>query len=216
MCGHLYSPGDQRGPYVHFPYALDNGAYSCWTKRTNTFHDDKWALKEPQWRKLVAWAHAEEQKPLWGIVPDVPGNGARTVERWATHSGWLVQCGIPLAVAVQDGMTVEMVLALSPAPEVICVGGTDEFKWGTLDMWLAAFPRVHVLRCNAPTKFDEMAAKGVESTDGTGMNRGDPKQTRGVIEWLYRNRRSNPGYPAVPDYLFCRSQRDKQTLLPLT
>lgn len=29
--GHLYSPGGQRGPWPWFPYALDNGAYACWT-----------------------------------------------------------------------------------------------------------------------------------------------------------------------------------------
>lgn len=30
--GHLYSPGSQRGPYGHLPYALDNGRFSCWSK----------------------------------------------------------------------------------------------------------------------------------------------------------------------------------------
>ena len=80
--GHLYSPGDQRGPWPWIPYALDNGAFSCWTQKTNTFDHAKWANKEYAWRTLIMWAQTVPIKPLWAIVPDVPGNGLATLNKW--------------------------------------------------------------------------------------------------------------------------------------
>lgn len=213
--GHLYSPGAQRGPYCHFPYALDNGAFSCWTRKTNTWHEDKWQAMEPLWRKLLLWAHTEDQKPLWALVPDVPGHAKETLERWSKFAPIVEALGFALAVAVQDGMTPDDVRALTPSPAVVFVGGTDDWKWGTVETWCANFPHVHVGRCNAPELFDWMRDKGVKSTDGSGMNRGDAKQTRGIIDWLYRNKRPLPNVPAVPHYLFCRSQRDKQLELKM-
>jgi hypothetical protein len=212
--GHLFSPGGQRGPYIHFPYALDNGAFACWTKKTNTWHEDKWRVMEPKWRKLIAWANFEDQRPLWAIVPDVPGHSAETLQRWRAYAPFVVQCGIPLALAVQDGMTRADVLALDPKPSVICVGGTDDWKWQTVEDWATWFDRVHVLRCNAPGKLDYLMELGVKSTDGTGWNMGDLKQTSGLLNWAYRNKRPVPDMPAIPLYMFSRSaQRDKQTHL---
>lgn len=213
--GHLYSPGAQRGPYLHFPYALDNGAYSCWTRRTNTWHEEKWLQQEPEWKKLIAWGNFERQRPLWAIVPDVVGNGDATLERWGKYAHFISNFGIPLAIAVQDGMTVEQVRALVPAPAVVCIGGTDEWKWLTVEAWAKAFPRTHLLRCNAPNRLDYLLNLGIESCDGTGWNRGDPKQTLGLMSWLYRNKRPIPGLPEVPNYLFCRGQRDQQTEIAL-
>lgn len=181
--GHLYSPGAQRGPWPWFPYALDNGAFSCWDRKNNTFDDSKWEKIEPQWRKMIQWAGCGIQRPRWAIVPDIPGNSERTLERWPKYVQHVHDYHINAAIAVQDGMSVADVKALRPGPVVIAIGGSDEFKWGTLNEWVANFPRVHVLRCNHPDRLQMLEDMGVESCDGTGWNRGNRKQTRGLEEW---------------------------------
>lgn len=204
--GHLYSPGAQRGPWTWFPYALDNGAYSCWAPGVNCFDDAKWERTEPEWRRLLFWAQAAPIQPLWALVPDVPGNAARTIERWAKYAPEVAACKFQLAVAVQDGMMPLDVQRLSPTPAVIFVGGSTEWKWGTVETWCENFPRVHVGRCNAPERFDWLQERKVESTDGTGMNRGDRKQTRGVEEWCRRH--ADPKYIDVPLWPYvCRKPK---------
>lgn len=213
--GHLYSPRAQRGPWPWFPYALDNGAFSCWEMSTNCFDDLAWTQMEQAWRELLVWSQAAPIQPLWAIVPDVPGSRDRTLKRWETHASIVASCRIPVAIAVQDGMTPEDVLALDPQPEVIAVGGTTSWKWDTVPMWASEFKRVHVLRCNSPDKLwwmeDEL---GIESTDGTGWNRGDRKQTEGLERWA----RDKVDFGRQPSagYLFphvCRQRRDPKEQL---
>lgn len=181
--GHLFSPGGQRGPWPWLPYALDNGAFACWNPAENTFNVEKWAKTEQAWRHLLFWAQCAPMKPLWAIVPDVPGNAAATFERWQRFAPEVKALDIPLALAVQDGMEVGDVAALDPAPEVICVGGSTEWKWKTAKSWAAEFERTHLLRCNAPDMLPVLEGYGYESTDGTGWNRGDRKQTAGLEAW---------------------------------
>jgi len=179
--GHLFSPGGQRGPWPWLPYALDNGAFACWDPKTNTFNAEKWAVTERAWQRLIVWSQIAAIKPRWAIVPDVPGNATATFERWAQYAPTVRE--VPLALAVQDGMTVEVVRALSPSPAVIAVGGTTEWKWETVEKWAKAFPRVHLLRCNAPARLYDLEEMGVESCDGTGWSRGNRKQTAGLEAW---------------------------------
>lgn len=182
--GHLYSPGDQRGPWPWFPFAMDNGAFSLWDAQINTFDEDQWlSSKIHEWRRMLFWAGAQNQKPLWAIVPDRPGNWQETLRKWKIYAPELVANAIPVAVAVQDGATVGDVRALSPSPDVVAVGGSTEWKWDTAELWLRSFQRVHVLRCNAPEKLHWLDERGCESTDGTGWNRGDRTQTQGLEEW---------------------------------
>jgi hypothetical protein len=201
--GHLYSPGAQRGPWPWFPYALDNGAFSCWEPDTNTFDAEKWEATERAWHRLVVWSQIAAIKPRWAIVPDVPGNAEATLHRWAEYAPALTS--VPRALAVQDGMTVEQVRALSPAPAVVCVGGSTEWKWSTVEMWSKAFERVHLLRCNSPTKLYELEAMGIESCDGTGWNRGDRKQTEGLERWA--RSKARPRWDELTPYV-CRATRE--------
>ena len=142
--GHLYSPNDQRGPWPWFPYALDNGAFACWEQGTNTFDKVKWDQVEPAWNRLLFWAQCAPLKARWAIVPDVPGNRDATLSRWSVYAPIVMEAGIPLAIAVQDGMTPEDVRGLNPAPMVIAVGGTTQWKWDSVGQWAANFPRVHL------------------------------------------------------------------------
>lgn len=200
--GHLYSPGGQRGPWPWLPYALDNGAFACWDQRAATFDDAKWATTERAWQRLIVWAQVAPTKPRWVIVPDVPGDAGRTIARWYEYAPELR--GVPRALAVQDGMQASQVKDLRPAPDVIAVGGTTEWKWSTVDAWVRDFPRVHLLRCNSPERLYELEALGVESTDGTGWNRGDRKQTAGLERWA-RSRAAPVDEPLWPHV--CRGAR---------
>lgn len=205
--GHLYSPGAQRGPWPWFPFALDNGAFSCWDMQMNTFNDEKWQMKIPEWKKMLAWAAPNMDGVRWAIVPDVPGNGARTIDQYGEYASVIVDHKIPLAIAVQDGMDVADVLALNPKPDVVAVGGSTDWKWDTLEMWVREFPRVHVLRCNSPDKLVMLEEMGVESCDGTGWNRGDRRQTRGLERWA--RMKPNPRLDELAPFV-CRNTKSRQ------
>ncbi len=181
--GHLISPGSERGPWPWFPYALDNGVFACWNPKDNTFDAAKWNQTELAWKRMLFWAQVNKQKAMWAIVPDRPGDWEETRRKWSQYAGIVVESGIPLAVAVQDGATAESVRSLWPPPVVIAVGGSTEWKWATAAMWCAEFPRVHVLRCNSPEKLKYLDSIKAESTDGTGWNRGDRTQTKGIEDW---------------------------------
>ena len=197
--GHMYSPGAQRGPWEWLPYALDNGAFSCWDREQNVFDFTAWAAKEAEWKRLLFWAQSVAIQPMWAIVPDVPGNAEETIKQWSKYAPIVERAHIPLAVAVQDGMDAATVRALSPPPLVVAVGGTTEWKWQTAEEWCRNFSRVHVLRCNSPTKLPMLEKWGCESCDGTGWNRGNRRQTSGLEEWARKHAKpvKSPLWPHV-------------------
>lgn len=207
--GHLYSPRAQRGPWPWLPYALDNGAFSCWNPKENSFDDVKWEQTEQAWRELLVWAHAAPMKARWAIVPDVPGNAEATLARWPQFATAVEEAEIPLAVAVQDGMTPAQVRDLDPLPDVVAVGGSTEWKWQSVEIWCAEFPRVHLLRCNSPQKLAYLESLGCESTDGTGWNRGDRNQTSGLEAWC--RARAEPVTSNLWPFV-CRQPKDKRQL----
>jgi hypothetical protein len=173
--GHLYSPEGRRGPWREFPYALDNGCFKRWDP--NAF------------RQHLLWAHGKTQQPRWVVVPDVVGDWEQTKLQWRAWAPWIKQeYQFPLALAVQDGSTPTDVLCLDPAPDVIFMGGTTGFKWGTVARWCSTFPRVHVGRVNSPEKLWELRAMGAESCDGTGWFRGDRAQLLGLVQFLRRRK----------------------------
>ena len=197
--GHLFSPGAERGPWPWFPYALDNGAFAAWDMATNVWNEAAWDVKA--WRRMLFWASSQQQKPLWAIVPDWIGDGAKTIERWHQFKG---EVPFAKALAVQDGMTVEDAQVINP--DVICIGGTTKWKWATVEMWAKVFPRVHVLRVNSPSKLNWLESLGVESCDGTGWNRGDRAQTLGLEQWARQN--STPTKELLTPFV-CRQAKDK-------
>lgn len=209
--GHLYSPGAQRGPWPWFPFALDNGAFSCWDMESNTFNDDKWNSTEAKWRQLISWA-APTGLARWAIVPDVPGNKERTLERWDKLYRHVADSDILPALAVQDGMVPDDFNNLVNKPLMICVGGTTDWKWNTVEMWKQSFSRVHVLRCNSPSKLDYLEELGIESCDGTGWNRGNRTQTIGLENWARKN--PNPKTFSLAPYV-CRVEKEQQDLFAI-
>ena len=173
--GHLFSPGDQKGPFAFMPYALDNGVFGA---------GDKW-VAEP-WIKLLEWAKLSGQMPLWTLVPDAVGDRPLTLKRWTDFRKTAASYGWPLAFAVQDGMKASDV---PKRADVVFVGGTTEWKWRTMAEWCRRFARVHVGRVNSFKRLVECEEAGAESADGTGWTRGDQVQWRG-LEAFVRGERS--------------------------
>jgi hypothetical protein len=201
--GHLFSPDAQRGPWPWFPYALDNGAFAAWNAKQNTWDETRWSVDA--WRRMLFWAQSKNQKPLWAIVPDVPGNAAATFERWHRFKD---EVPFNKAIAVQDGMTVEQVKVINP--DVVCIGGSTDWKWATVEQWAKNFKRVHMLRCNAPAKLNYLKELGVESCDGTGWNRGDKTQTKGLEDFVRNNSPEPTNQPLHP--FVCKEERNKRQL----
>lgn len=204
--GHLYSPGAQRGPWPWFPFALDCNIFKYWNQETNTVDLERYdAEMMHQWVDLISWA-APMGQALWAIVRDVPGNAELTLQHYETYHRLVVDKDIRPALAVQDGMTPGDVRNLKNKPQVICVGGTTEWKWETVEMWAKEFPWVHVLRCNSPQKLYYLEQLGVKSCDGTGWNRGDKTQTSGLETWARIN--PQPKIYAMSGYV-CKNTRRK-------
>lgn len=174
--GHLYTPTRTERPMPHLPYGLDNGMFARALKDLD--------LDREAWDKSLDRYCAHQIPPKWLVVPDVPFNGEATLARWESESPVLVDRHIPLALAVQDGMTPAIVEELTLRPDVIFVGGTTEWKWATMADWCKAFPRVHVARVNGRRGLDRCVEACAESCDGSGWFRGDPRQLIELVTFI--------------------------------
>ncbi len=159
------------------PFALDNDAFSAWTKGT------PW--NEGMWVSMMDTLKHDTTKglePRWVLVPDVVADRDATLRNWDKYSVKAAQFGWPLAIAVQDGMTPEDL----PDDCVVFVGGTTKWKWDNLAMWASLNRRVHVGRVNEVSKLDICEKLGVESVDGTGWLRDteDGRKANALGKWL--------------------------------
>lgn len=178
--GNLFSPGPGWWQTPQWGYALDNGRFS---------QGANWS--EADLFKLYDKAAAFDWPPLWALVPDVVGDWDATRREWDRWAPRVAAYGWPLALAVQDGATVEDAEAIGPA--VVFVGGSTAFKWRTFAAWCAAF-RCHVGRVNTPREGWRCFKAGAASIDGTGWMR-TTRQRRGLwrlLEAMARNERPTP------------------------
>lgn len=167
-------------------FALDNGAFPAFTS------GKPW--DNAPFLNLCDRAEAYECEhgiaPRWIACPDVVGNREETLALWNSLAPWYKALyNWPLALVVQDGMTVEDVLALEIQPDVIFVGGSADnrkmtgWKWSSLTMWTSAFARVHVGRVNNFKGAVQALHAGAESVDGTGWMCTD-RQRAGLEKFL--------------------------------
>lgn len=174
--GHLYSPGSQRGPYSHLPYALDNGRFSCWSRGV------EW--DESAYIALLEWAFMagrEGQRPTWALVPDVVADREGTLREWDRWVPVVKSFGYKLAFAVQDGM---LAADVPTEADVVFVGGSTAWKWLQAPYWCQHFPRVHIGRVNSYHRLVFAERCGAESVDGTGWGRGNRAQLAGLLQYL--------------------------------
>ena len=175
--GNIYSPvGWVANPPL--PFALDNGAFSAFTKGA-PFDSDGYVRMLDKAAKL-------DRPPLFCLVPDVVGDRCGTMESWAN---WLPVCRRysyngtpwPLAFAVQDGMTPADVPGEA---SVVFIGGSMAWKLRTMAMWAGEFAMVHVGRVNRPWLLHRCEELGIESVDGTGWWHTDSGQRQGLEAFL--------------------------------
>lgn len=173
--GHLYSPGGQRGPFAHLPYAIDNGAFSAWS------NNRPW--DESAFRKLLDWALSAKIPPMWVAVPDVVADAKKTLSNWDDWSRIVRDMGFKAALVVQDGMTPSDVQATEP--DAVFIGGTTAWKYLWLWRFCDSHELVHVGRVNGYRGASECYRAGAASCDGTGYFRGNKAQT-GDLERMIR------------------------------
>lgn len=148
-------------------YAVDNGAYYCWTR--------KLAWDEKKFLKMLDRVETFERKPDFGVAPDVVAGGPQSLEfslKWVDR----LPKSYPWYLAVQDGMTMCGVLPVLDRFAGIFAGGTAVWKRNTMSQWahLAQVEKkkLHVGRINS-LQGAFMVAKVVkaDSFDGTNWNR---------------------------------------------
>jgi hypothetical protein len=112
------------------------------------------------------------KQPEWLVVPDQPFDLKATLELWQHWEPELIDLGIPLAFAAQNGHRPEDV---PESASVIFLGGTDDWKFANLPEFVATGKPVHVGRVNG-RRLWQCERAGAASCDGTGWFRGRQEQ----------------------------------------
>ena len=140
-----------------FPFAVDNGAYRAHQQGVEFARD-------PFLRLLDRHGDAAD----WVVVPDIvasPGSLEFSLP-------WLDTLrGLPLLLAVQDGMTPEDVEPHLDAIKGIFIGGTTGWKESTMARWCEMPCYVHVGRVNSQRRFSKARLCGADSCDGSGVSK---------------------------------------------
>jgi hypothetical protein len=147
-----------------FPYALDNGAWSAYSKGT-PFDERAFDLAL---RKLGSSAD-------WTVAPDIVAGGLASLDlslKWLPR----VLSESPRAlIAVQNGMIDADVRPFLGERVGIFVGGDTEWKLRTLPLWGGVARSVgcwlHVGRVNSAKRIHACAIAGAHSFDGTSATR---------------------------------------------
>lgn len=154
-----------RGVLRHegFPYALDNGAW--------TAHQKGESFDVPAFEKALVELGSSAD---WVVAPDIVGGGLESLrmsEAWLPRLEW---CRATL-LAVQDGIAPADVSPLLGGRLGIFVGGTTEWKLGTLPVWgRVARERqchLHVARVNTAKRIHLCHDAGAHSFDGSSVAR---------------------------------------------
>jgi len=141
------------------PYALDNGAW--------------WAHQQQQPFDNAAFVNCVERLGAgadWIVAPDIVGGGEASLDKSLQWTEYLSRFRLVL-LAVQDGMTVDMVRPWLSPKVGIFIGGTTEWKLASMFAW-ASLARsrgayCHVGRVNTVVRIRQCAAAGVNSFDGS-------------------------------------------------
>ena len=170
--GHLWSPGRPISVYPHLSYALDNGKFAAVTA------DRRW--NEAAFLQHVAAVAALPKPPEWLVVPDQPFDAQATVELWQRWEPGLIDLGIPLAFAAQNGHRPE---DIPNSASVIFLGGSDDWKFAHLPEFVATGKPVHVGRVNG-RRLWQCEGAGAASCDGSGWFRGKQDQLHILEHYL--------------------------------
>lgn len=166
---------------IHMPFAIDNGMYYPHGGTPKGQAD-----LEAFYRFIE---RCSSYNPLFVAVPDAPYDGAKTRRMYQEHESLVRRAmpGVRVAMCVQDGMDESDLDAITP-PGAVFVGGSTAWKWSTMPRWVEAAQRrgfhAHVARVNTISRVRQCVDAGADTSDGTGIWRGDRKQLAGVLEAL--------------------------------
>lgn len=140
-------------------FAIDNGAFS--------------GFDRAQFHRILERDGVHKSNCLFVTMPDIVGNGRRTLEIWRHRERFkLVQGNWPLALVSQDGMEDLEI----PWPEMKClfVGGRDPWKDSQASADIVKTAKtfglhVHVGRVNTIKRYRHFEALGADTCDGSGI-----------------------------------------------
>lgn len=174
--GVLMSPLSWRHPWCEH-YALDNDVFAHRA-------DPQWWCSEGEkrWLKMLDKVASAERAPLFVLLPDIVADWEGTLKRSFQYRSELLQRGLPIGIALQDGCCFAEAEGLNPA--YVFVGGTTAWKWATAEAACQYFQprgiRVHIGRASGPRRIRECLRIGADSCDGTGWGRFADKMLPGL------------------------------------
>lgn len=141
--------------------------------------DDKWLT----WlERLTTW----RARCLFAVIPDTVCNADATLSQFDRLSGPVADMGYPVALAAQNGMTVDDV----PWDRISCLflGGDDAWKMGPpavtlIRAALARGKKVHAGRVNGGDRFAYFRALGVHTADGGCINKAPDENVGRIDHW---------------------------------
>ncbi len=148
----------------NMPYALDNGAWSAFQAQEQ--------FDEAAFLRALDRLGANAD---WIVIPDIVAGGVRSLDYSLSWLPRLTSLDVPLLLAVQDGMTPNLVRPLLNSRIGIFVGGSTDWKLATALQWgqvaRAAGCWLHIGRVNTIKRIQLCAAAGADSFDGTSASR---------------------------------------------
>lgn len=169
-------------PYPYF--AIDNGCYSAWSRGV-PWDPAPFMHNLHKCRELGL-------KPDFAVIPDIVAGGAKSLTK---SRKWLNVLrdefpGIPLYLAVQDGMEVSDLSFGNADIDGIFVGGSTAWKLRTMAYW-AQFAhemdlRIHVGRIGTPKRMVAAHKARVDSIDSTTWVQRNGALEHHVAEYIER------------------------------
>ena len=147
-----------------FAFGLDNGAWS--------------AFQQGRPFDAAAFERAVERlgaRADWIVLPDIVAGGPASLDLSLAWLPRLAPLGVPLLLAVQDGMEPADIAPLVGPGLGIFVGGSTPWKLATAITWgRVAKDRgayLHIARVNTARRIALCAAAGADSFDGSSASR---------------------------------------------
>tara|TARA_R110002020_G_scaffold206814_3_gene412223 strand:- start:742 stop:1386 length:645 start_codon:yes stop_codon:yes gene_type:complete len=137
-------------------YAIDNGAFSSFDKKA--------------FSRLLKRQVKRKERCLFVTIPDVVGNGRRTLELWKYRNRFAPHW--PHALVAQNGCE-DLEIPWSEM-EALFIGGRDPWKTSLAVTDLIKTAKtlnihVHVGRVNTPQRYDHFTEQGADTCDGSGV-----------------------------------------------
>lgn len=147
-----------------FRYALDNGAWTAY-QRGEAFDERAFLVAVD---KLGADAD-------WIVIPDIVAGGLDSLRFSLSWLSRLQDVGVPLLLAVQNGIEPREVGGLVSPGLGIFVGGDTAWKEGTMSVWgdlaVERGCHLHIGRVNTVRRIRLCSDAGADSFDGSSASR---------------------------------------------